>query len=142
LPDTSLAIPDCIADKLTKALEQALYNAHTHQHTKLSSHIFILPKWEHTLYLARNLHSAYVKKLAPTPYQPPTPTTHEKHKPELNIYLVANEKALSIINHSLGTTTLRNIINDLFGVPLTTMPPDITKKDPSHLDNRHAYTSP
>jgi hypothetical protein len=140
--DTSLAISDYTTDKLTKALEQALYSVHTHRHTKPISHILILPKWEHTPYLARNLHSAYVSKLASISYQPSTPTTHEKHNQTLNIYLVANENALSLINNSLVTTTLRNTINEFCGVPLTTLPLDITKKDPSYLDSRHAYTSP
>jgi len=127
-PDTSLIITYYTVDKLTKTLEQALYSAHAHHHTKPSSHILILPNWEHTPYLARNLHSAYVKKLASIPYQPPTPTTQEKQKKK-NIYLVANEKALRLINHSLVTTALRNTNNDLFGVPLKTMPLDTIKKD-------------
>ncbi len=41
--DTSLAIPDHTPDKLTRALEQALYNAHAHRHTRPSSQILILP---------------------------------------------------------------------------------------------------
>jgi hypothetical protein len=42
-PGTSLAIPDYTPDKLTRALEQAIYSAHAHRHTRASSHILILP---------------------------------------------------------------------------------------------------
>jgi hypothetical protein len=41
--NTSLAIPDYTSDKLTIALEQGLYNAHAHRHTRSNNHILILP---------------------------------------------------------------------------------------------------
>jgi hypothetical protein len=92
-------------------------------------------------YLSRNLHSSYVQKLAYIPYQPPTPRTQDNLKLILNMYLVANEKALNQLNHSLITSSLWNTINDLFGLELTTILLDLTIKDPSFLDSRHAYTA-
>ena len=47
-PDTSLALQDYTANKLTRALEQALYSAHAPRHTHPSTHILILPNWKHT----------------------------------------------------------------------------------------------
>ena len=78
--DTSLALSDYIDGILTRALEQALYSAYAHLHTHPSSHILIFSNWEHTSYLARNLHSSYAQKLTSIPYQPPTATTHDTHK--------------------------------------------------------------
>ena len=77
-PDASLALPTYTADVLTTSLEQALYNAHAHRHTQPSSHILVLPHWQHSPYLARNLHNSYIQKLTSIPYFP----THnaKKHK--------------------------------------------------------------
>jgi hypothetical protein len=75
-PDASLALPSYIADHLTSTLEQALYSAHAHRHTQPSSHILILPNWQHSPYLARNLHSTYSQKLTSIPNLP----THNTKK--------------------------------------------------------------
>ncbi len=66
--DASLALPAYKAKHLTTALEQSLYSAHAHRHTQPCSHILILPFWQHSPYLARNLHSAYTQKLTSIPY--------------------------------------------------------------------------
>jgi len=66
---------------------------------------------------------------------------HDKHKLKLNIYLVANEKALSLLSYSYLVTNLRDSLNGLFGMTLTTIPLDLTKNDSSHIDSRHAYTA-
>ena len=87
-PDASLALPAYKAENMTTALEQALYSAHAHRHTQPSSHILILPNWQHSPYLARNLHSAYVQKLTSIPYLP-THNAKKLKKTKLNIYLVS-----------------------------------------------------
>ena len=94
------------AENLTTALEQALYNAHAHRHTQPSSHILILPNWQHSPYLARNLHSAYVQKLTSIPYLPTHNAKRLKNNTKLNIYLVANEKALRLLDPDYITHTL------------------------------------
>ena len=94
-PDTYLAIPDYTPDKLTRVLEQALYNAHAHRHTRPSSHILTLPNWEHTPYLANNLHPSYIHKLMSIPPTLPYDTQNAPRIYKLNIYYVANEKALA-----------------------------------------------
>jgi hypothetical protein len=105
--------------------------------------MLILTNWEHTPYLARNFHSFYVQKLASIPYISPTATKHETHKHKLNIYLVANEKALILLSHTHLVSTLRDtLINGLSGTNLKTISLSLTKKDSLHLDSRHAYTDP
>jgi len=59
---TTIPLPEFQPDKLTTALEQANYNAHTHRDTNHSSKILILPDRKHTPYLARNLPFKYVQK--------------------------------------------------------------------------------
>ena len=97
-PDASLALPSYKAEYLTTALEQALYNAHAHRHTQPSNHILILPNWQHSPYLARNLYSAYVQKLTSIPYLPTHNAKKLKHNTKLNVYLVAHEKALRLLD--------------------------------------------
>ena len=70
-PDASLALPAYKAEHLTIALEQALYIAHAHRHTQPSIHILILPIWQYSSYLARNLHSSFAQKLTSNPCLPP-----------------------------------------------------------------------
>jgi hypothetical protein len=98
LPYTKTAWPDASptllaykAEHLTTTLEQALYSAHAHRHTQPSSHILILPNWQHSPYLARNLHFSYVQNLTSISYLPTHNTKKHKNNTKLNIYLVANE---------------------------------------------------
>jgi len=60
---------------LMASLEQAIYNAHTHKETIQSAIKRIIPDWKHIPYLARNLHTNYVRKLATFPH---THTNHQK----------------------------------------------------------------
>jgi hypothetical protein len=106
-PDASLALPAYKTEHLTTNREQALYSAHAHQHTQPSSHILILSNWQHSPYLARNLHSSYTQKLTSTPYLQPHNIQKHNHNPRLNIYLVANEKALRLLNHDYVTHPLQ-----------------------------------
>jgi len=140
-PDTSLAIPDYTPDKLTRAPEQALYNAHAHRHTRPSSHILILPNWEHTPFFARNLHTSYVQKLTSIPYTPPNDTQNAPHKYRLNIYYVANEKALALL-HPSSLNHLRDTLTQTYGITHKFTPPILNKKDASHMNSRAAYTEP
>ena len=59
----TLSLPEFKPNKLTNALEQAIYSAHTHKDTQSSASILILPEWKHTPYLARNLHTNYIPKI-------------------------------------------------------------------------------
>ena len=97
-PDSSLALPSCETEQLTTALEQALYIAHVHRHTQLSSHILMLSNWQHSPYLARNLHSSYTQKLTLIPYLQTQNPPKLTHNTRLDIYIVANEKALRLLN--------------------------------------------
>jgi hypothetical protein len=98
------------AKRLPIALEQALYIAHTHRHIQPSSRILILPNWQHSPYLARNLHS-YTQKLASIPYLKSQNTHKNTHTSRLNIYLVANEKALRLLDHDYVTHTLHETMS-------------------------------
>jgi hypothetical protein len=142
-PDASLALPVYTTEHLTTTLEQALYNAHAHRHTQPSSHILILPNWQHSPYLARNLHSSYTQKLTSIPYLRTHNTGKHNNNTRLNIYLVANEQALLLLNHDYVTHTLHETLSTLLGrdtQPIITL--NLNLKDTAHLDNNQAYKDP
>ncbi len=114
-PDASLALPAYKAEQLTTTREQAMYIAHAHQHTQPCSHILILPNWQHSSYLARNLHSSYTQKLTSTPYLQSQTNQKHTHSTRLNIYLVANEKALRLLSHDYIIHTLHETLSILLG---------------------------
>ena len=114
-PYASLALPTYTAERLVTSLEQALCSAYAHRHTQPSSHILILPNWQHSLYLARNLHSSYVQKLTSIPYLPTHNAKKHKNNTKLNIYLVASEKALRLLNHDHITHALQDTLTNILG---------------------------
>ncbi len=64
---TSMSLPEFHPNKLTTAMEQAIYSVHTTRNHTPSLTILILPDWKHTPYLARNLHTNYVQHIATIP---------------------------------------------------------------------------
>jgi hypothetical protein len=141
-PETSLALQDYTPDKLKQAVEQLLYNAHAHRHTSFNSKILLLPNWEHSSYLARNLHNSYVQKLTSIPLYPthnPTPTTRNL---KLDVYLVSNEKALALLDRAQILTTLRTNIPKLTGKPSPVISLNLGKKLSQHIDSHASYTYP
>jgi len=141
-PDASLVLPAYKVEHLTTALEQALHNAHAHRHIQPSSHILILSNWQHSPYLARNLHSSYVQKLTSIPYLPTHNTKKHKNNTKLNIYLVANEKALRFLNHDYITHTLHETLSTILGRGNQPITLTLNLKDPTQLDNIPAYKDP
>jgi ribonuclease HI len=138
-PDDSLALPAYKAERLTIALEQALYSAHAHRHTQPSSKILILPNWQHSPYLVRSLHSSYTQKLASIPYLQAQTTQNHTHNTRLNIYLVANEKALRLLNRDYIIHTLHETQSNLLGQNAQPITLNINLTDPTHLDSNQAY---
>jgi hypothetical protein len=124
---------------MKQALEQAIYSAHAHRHTSPSSHILILPNWEHSPYLARNLHTSYAQNITSIPYYPIYSKQPNHNKPKLNIYLIANEKALALLNHQQILDTLRPVLNNITGKPAH-ITINLQKKDPQHIDSHTSYT--
>ena len=141
-PDASLALPAYKTEQLATALEQALYIAHAHRHTQASSHILILPNWQHSPYLARNLHSSYSQKLASNSFLQSQNTQTHTHNTRLDIYLVANEKALRIVNHDNITHTLHATLSRLLGRDTHPRILNLNLNDPTHLNNSQAYKDP
>jgi ribonuclease HI len=141
-PDASLALPAYKAEHLTMALEQALYSAHAHRRTQPSSHILILPNWQHSPYLARNLHSAYVQKLTSIPYLSNHTAKRLKNHTKLNIYLVANERALSLLDKDYITHTLHETLTNILGRDTRPITLTLNLKDPAQLDSSQAYKDP
>jgi hypothetical protein len=127
---------------LTTALEQALYSAHAHRHTQPSSYILILPNWQHSSYLARNLHSAYVQKLTSIPYLPTHNAKKLKNNTKLNIYFVANEKVLRLLDPDYITHTLHETLSTILGRDTQPITLTLNLKDPAQLDNNQAYKEP
>ena len=139
-PDASLALPDYKAKQVTTALEKALYNAQAHCHAEPSSHILILPNWQHSPYLARNLHSSYTPKLSSIPYlQPPNNTHNSTHNTKNNIYLVANEKAFRLLDKNYGKHTLHDTLSRILGRDIQPIALNLSLNDPTHLASRQAY---
>jgi hypothetical protein len=91
----TLSLPEFQPNKLTRALEQAIYT-HKNKDTQPSASILILPDWKPTPYLARNLHTNYIPKNVTLPHTHTTIGTHPR-KYNLNIYIVANSKALTLL---------------------------------------------
>jgi hypothetical protein len=101
-----MLLPEFQPDKLTLALEQAIYSAHTHRNTNLGLTILILHDWKHTPYLARNVHTTCVQQIATNPR---THANQQQNQPKykLHIYIVANSKALS----QLDASNIYNALN-------------------------------
>ena len=70
---------------------------HTHNDTQPSASILILPDSKHTPYLARNLHTNYIQKIVTLPHTHATTIGTHPRKYNLNIYIVANSKALILL---------------------------------------------
>jgi hypothetical protein len=129
-PDASVALPACKAEHLTTTLEQTMYSAHAHRHTQPSSYILILPNWQHSPYVARNLYSSYVQKLTSIPYLLTHNTKKHKKNAKLNIYLVANEKALRLLNPDDITQILHETLSNILGRDAQPKPLHSTSKNP------------
>jgi len=119
-----------------------LYSAHTHRHNQPSSHILILSDWQHFPYLARNLHSSYTQKLASIPYLQPQSTPKSTPNTRLYIYLVANEKALRLLNHDYITHSLHETRSRLLGRDTQPITLSLNLKDPTHLESTRVYKDP
>ena len=72
----TFSLPEFQPNKLTKALEQAIYIAYTHKDAQPTATILILPDWKHTPYLARNIHTNYTPKIVTRPHTHTTAGTH------------------------------------------------------------------
>ena len=133
-PGTSLSLPVHTADSLTRALERAIYSAHTLRHKAGCATLLLLPTWKHSPYLSRNLHNnGYVQRIATIPYAEPGLTPRKMPNHKLNLYLVANSKMLDTINTTAvqGTlrTTIENIYNEEIRVHITNTPSQETAID-------------
>lgn len=135
---TSLSIPEHKAQNLTKALEQALYSAHPHRCTAPSFTILLLPAWQHTPYLARNLHTRHIQKITSIPLHPPSELASTKTY-NINIYLVANPKALSIINVTQVVTQLAAGIREIYNTTPDHISIHTDRQDPKTLDCSKKY---
>jgi hypothetical protein len=65
-----------------------------------------------------------------------------KRNPKLNIYLVANEKALSTLGKPKILQTLKEALTKLNGEKANTITLNLTTKDPHQIDSNQAYTDP
>jgi len=95
-PDASLALPSYKAGHLTTTLGQALNSAHAHRHTQPNNHMLILPNWQHSPYLARDLHSSYAQS-----------------SPRSHTYNPTTHRSTSITQNSKSTLSLMKRLSDL-----------------------------
>jgi len=135
-----MSLPDFQPNKLTTALEQAVYNAHTHRNYTSSLIILILPDWKHTFYIARNLHTNYVQQIATIAL---THATHHQHHPKYNlhIYVVANSKALSQLDAPRIHNTLNTSLTSEYGHRTQTHMIVTTRFDATNIDCSKSYTN-
>ena len=119
-----------------------MYNARPHKHTTPSSHILILPNWVHTPYLARNLHKFYTQKLTSIPYHPNSTAPPHKRNPKLNIYLVANEKALARLDQPTILHILRDALTNFIGKQPPPISLNLLMEDPQQIESSQSYTDP
>jgi len=112
-----------------------LLSAHAHRHTQPSSHILILSNWQHSPYLAHNLHSSYTQKLTSIPYLQAQTAQKHTHNTRLNIYLVANEKALLLLNHDYITHALHETLSNLLGRDTQPITLNLNLNDSTYLDS-------
>jgi hypothetical protein len=89
--------------------------------------------------LTRNLHSSYTQKLTSIPYLQTQIIQKHTHNTRLNIYLVANEKAVRLLNQDYITHTLHEIISNLLGQNAQPITKNINLHDPTYIDISHAY---
>ena len=137
---TSLSLLEFQPDKLTIALEQAIYIAHSHRNTKPSLTILILPDRKHTPYFARNLHTNYVQQIATIPHT--HAIQHQNHpKYNLHIYLVANSKARSQLDASNIYNTLNTSLIQAYGQRTQIIKIVTTLRDATTLDCNKSYTN-
>ena len=141
-PDASLVLPAYKAEHLTTTLEQAQHSALAHRHTQPSSHILILPIWQHSPYLARNRHSSYTQKITSISYLQPHNTKKHTNNTKINTYFVANEKAFQLLNHDCITHTLHETLSTILGRDSQPISLNLNLKNPAHLDNKQAYKDP
>ena len=107
-------------------------------HTQPSATILILPYWKHTPYLARNLHTNYIQKIITLPH---THTTHGTHlrKYSLNIYIVANSKALNLLEPHHIQNTMNMALTQAYGYTMHTALIDTTILDATNIDSITSY---
>ena len=95
----------------------------------------------HTL-LETSTNPMYTQKLTSIPFNHNPETPRQKRNPKLNIYLVANEKALSTLDRPKILHTLRDAFTKLEGAKTPAISLNLTMKDPQHIDNSQSYTYP
>jgi hypothetical protein len=81
-----------------------------------------------------------MQKLPSIPCYPTSITIPNTRNPKLNIYLVFNEKTLTILHRTHILTILQVAIAKILGKPSPPMSLNLHKKDPQHIDNNISYT--
>ena len=64
------------------------------------------------------------------------------HNTRFNIYLVANQKALRLLDQDYGTHTLHDALSRRLGQELQPIKLNLNLTDPTHLDSSQAYKNP
>jgi len=102
-----------------------------------------LSKFFSFLYLARNLHTTYVEKIATFPHTH-TKQQHNHSKYNLHVYLVAKSKALYYISRLDATNIYNSLTTSLtqeYGKRSQTTKIDATLSDAHTIDSSKSYTN-
>jgi len=136
-----MSLPEFQPDKLTTALDQAIYNAHTHRNDNPSLTTLILPDMTHAPYLARNLHTSYVQQIATLPHT--HAKQHHNHpRYNLHVYLVAKSKALSQLHATnIYINAQTTFLTKEYGQRAQITKIDMTLLDAQIIDCSESYTS-
>jgi hypothetical protein len=138
LTGMTLSLTEFQPKNLTTTLEQAVYIAHSNKESNSSATILILPNCKYTPYLANNLHTSYVKKVATFPYSHTSQGTHPS-KYNLDVYIIANSKALTLLDVDNIQTTLNEAPTQAYDQRLRTTQIDNTKPDANDIDCNTSY---
>jgi len=102
--------------------------------------ILILPDWKRTPYLARNLHTNYVQKIATLPHTH-TEQQHNHSKYNMQVYLVVNSKAISQLDATNIHNTLTTTLTREYGQRAQITTNDTTLSDEQNIDSSKSYTN-
>ena len=134
----TLSLPEFQPNNLTTSPKQAIYSAHSNKESNPSATILILPDWKYTPYLARNLHTSYVQKIATLPHAHTSQGT-QPEKYNIEVYIIANSKALTLLDADNIQTTLNEALIQSYDQRVNTTRIDKTKPDANDIDCNISY---
>jgi hypothetical protein len=115
-----------------------IVHTHTHKDTQPNASILTIPDWEHTPYVTRSLHTKYIQKIVTLSHTHTTIGTHHR-KYNLDIYKVANSRALTLLEPHNIQRTMNTVLTQAYGHTVQTTLIDTPKLDATNIDSITSY---